>query len=463
MDYPHVLRHLPPEELCACIGQMGTTIERLEADLKATQDELAEAQAQLAAVRKTSLNSSLPPSTDYPTKLTKSSTTHRKARRRRSGRSRTRQEPDIVLDCEPVCCEQCGSDLRDAARDLIGSHQVVEIPPVRAVVVELRRYRRYCICGHCQDDHYPAGYDAPHQAFGPRLHALVSYFNGTHHIAHNRLKQLLRDVFGAPISAGAIVNSLQRTAQLMEAEVQAILKTLLQRDVVGSDETSLRVAEGTGWLWVLQTPWESFFTAAETRSAQVLEDLLGDTTIPVWCCDLASAQLKAKAERFAVCNAHQLRDLQYAVDMGDTLFAAPMQDLLREGLHLSRRQADMPAAAFQAEVDLITTKARDLIEVNTSHKDAKRLQKRFRKHFDKIWCFLDDPAIPFDNNASERALRPAVIHRKVIGRFRSWTGAIAYARYRTLEDTARKRGQNILTTLYRILGHPLDLAPVFTV
>jgi transposase len=292
-----------------------------------------------------------------------------------------------VLDCEPACCEQCGADLLDAARDLIGSHQVVEIPPMRAVVVELRRYRRTCTCGHCQDDHYPAGYDAPHQAFGPRLHALVSYFNGTHHIAHHRLKQLLRDVFGAPISAGAIVNSLRRTARLMEAEVQTILNTLLQREVVGSDETSLRVAEGTGWLWVLQTPRENFFTAADTRSAQVLADRLGDTTIPVWCCDLASAQLKANAERFAICNAHQLRDLQYAVDMGDTLFAAPMQDLLREGLRLSRRQADMATAAYQAEVDLITTKARDLIEVNASHKDAKRLQKRFRKHFDKICAF----------------------------------------------------------------------------
>lgn len=384
MDYPHVLRNLPPEELCACIGQMGTTIERLEADLKAAQNELAEVQAQLVAVRKTSLNSSLPPATDYPTKLTPSAPMRRNTRRKRKGMSRVRQEPDIVKDCEPGCCEQCGSDLQNAVCDLIGSHQVVEIPPVRAVIVELRRYRRYCTCGPCQDDHYPPGYDAPHQTWGPRLHALVSYFNGTHHIAHNRLKQLVRDVFAAPISAGAIVNSLQRTARLLATETQTILKTLVQREVVGSDETSLRVARGTGWLWVLQTPRESFFTVADTRSAQVLEDLLGETTIPVWCCDLAGAQLKTKAERFAVCNAHQLRDLQYTVDIGDTLFAAPMQDLLREGLRLSRRQADMAAAAYQAEVDLIQTKARDLIEVNTSHKDAKRLQKRFRKHFDKI-------------------------------------------------------------------------------
>jgi hypothetical protein len=81
MDYPHALNRLPAEELCACIGQMGTTIEQLEADLKAAQDELAEVQAQVAAVRKTSLNSSLPPSTDYPAKLTKPGNTHRPTRR----------------------------------------------------------------------------------------------------------------------------------------------------------------------------------------------------------------------------------------------------------------------------------------------------------------------------------------------------------------------------------------------
>ena len=74
-----------------------------------------------------------------------------------------------------------------------------------------------------------------------------------------------------------------------------------------------------------------------------------------------------------------------------------------------------------------------------------------------MWRFLDDPNVPFDNNASERALHPAVIHRKVIGGFRSLRGAIAYARYRTLEDTARKRGQSIWDALFDALGQPLAL------
>jgi hypothetical protein len=53
-------------------------------------------------------------------------------------------------------------------------------------------------------------------------------------------------------------------------------------------------------------------------------------------------------------------------------------------------------------------------------------------------------------------LRPAVIHRKVIGGFRTEDGAAAYATYRTIEDTARKRGQAILHALYEVLGQPFS-------
>ena len=113
-----------------------------------------------------------------------------------------------------------------------------------------------------------------------------------------------------------------------------------------------------------------------------------------------------------------------------------------------------------AAVDKIKACARWLIDIPTDHKDAKRLQKRFRKHFDGIWLFLDRDDVPFDNNASERALRPAVIHRKVIGGFRTSAGAEAYARYRTIEDTARKQKQPVLQALYNTLGHPLQISPM---
>jgi len=47
----------------------------------------------------------------------------------------------------------------------------------------------------------------------------------------------------------------------------------------------------------------------------------------------------------------------------------------------------------------------------------------------------------------------------VIGSFRTEEGAEAYAFYRTIEDTARKRGQLILDALYNVLGLPIHAAP----
>jgi transposase len=63
--------------------------------------------------------------------------------------------------------------------------------------------------------------------------------------------------------------------------------------------------------------------------------------------------------------------------------------------------------------------------------------------------------VPPTNNASERSLRPSVVHRKVTGGFRDEAWATAYAALRRVTDTARKRGQAIFATLLAAAGPPL--------
>lgn len=459
---PASTQQIPVRELWELIDDLRREVEAQGVKLRAQETELVSLRAQVVTsqaeieVPKTSQNSSLPPASQM--KANRVNGADRPLTSRSSqGRSRQRQVPDVTLDCVPAACERCGAELSASQRREIGRQQVVEIPEIKAIVVELVRYERTCACGHCQRDEYPVGYQAPHQVFGPRLHALISYLNGSHHVAQDRLLQLLKDLFQLDLSAGAIVNSLQYTARQLERPAQLILDELRQAEVIGSDETSLRYDGQNGWLWVLQNQAASYFAAVTTRAGQVLRDLLGDAHIPLWISDLYAGQLSAPAEHFAICNAHQLRDLQYAIDSGDLVFAAAMQQLLREGLLLTRLRQDWPPTDYQAAVERIRACALALLDHPTDHKVARRLQKRFRKHFESMWRFLDDPNASFDNNASERALRPAVIHRKVIGGFRSWRGAIAYARYRTLEDTARKRGQSIWEALFAALGQPLSL------
>ena len=58
--------------------------------------------------------------------------------------------------------------------------------------------------------------------------------------------------------------------------------------------------------------------------------------------------------------------------------------------------------------------------------------------------------VHYDNNASERALRPAKTKMKVSGQFRSHEGANNYATLMTIAKTAEKNGQNPFFALQRL-------------
>ena len=80
--------------------------------------------------------------------------------------------------------------------------------------------------------------------------------------------------------------------------------------------------------------------------------------------------------------------------------------------------------------------------------------RRYLKHRPSLFVFLYHSNVPFDNNASERALRNSVIHRKVSGGFRSDDGAQAHAIVSSVADTARKRDQDVLAVLLSYIGQP---------
>jgi transposase len=60
----------------------------------------------------------------------------------------------------------------------------------------------------------------------------------------------------------------------------------------------------------------------------------------IWVSDLYGAQ-QGHAEAWQVCLAHQLRDCQYAIEAGDTIFAPRMKALLLRAVVLARRHRDL--------------------------------------------------------------------------------------------------------------------------
>lgn len=69
------------------------------------------------------------------------------------------------------------------------------------------------------------------------------------------------------------------------------------------------------------------------------------------------------------------------------------------------------------------------------------------RHRDACLRFLTDPAIPFTNNLAEQALRMMRLQMKISGCFRTAEGARRFTDLRSLMETDRKQGRNLLAGL----------------
>ena len=95
-----------------------------------------------------------------------------------------------------------------------------------------------------------------------------------------------------------------------------------------------------------------------------------------------------------------------------------------------------------------------LINQNLDPPQACRLQRRYQKHRDAIFVFLYRMDVSPTNNLSERLLRPAVIHRKISGGFRSDWGAKTYAALKSLTDTGALSGISPFEVIQKLSGVP---------
>jgi transposase len=182
---------------------------------------------------------------------------------------------------------------------------------------------------------------------------------------------------------------------------------------------------------------------------------MGEVEVEVWGSDCLPAQLKAKAKRHQLCLAHQLRNLQAVVDRYCVLWwATAMQTLFRAAIHLHHQRTELPPDQFQNRVARLEQLCDWLLKRPLSQPEAVKLQRRYRKHRQHLFVFLYRTDVPPTNNVSERALRPAVVHRKVTGGFRSEWGANAYAAVASVIDTAALKGVSPFAAIQPLMGTP---------
>ncbi|MGH9847954.1 MAG: IS66 family transposase [Blastocatellia bacterium] len=456
---PEQIDLLPSEELRPLLKALLAELESLcrrVTELEAENQQLKQKLDQAA----NSHNSSQPPSRDQ--KPNQPADKPKKKHGARFGHQKFSrplvEQPDHIIQVPVTECEHCHEDLSRVEPEDFTRRQIVELPEPKPVILETRQHQT--VCPHCLHPNrgvLPEGLEAD-RVFGPNLEATVIFYKQTQHVSVKRIVETMRDLHGVNLGEGAICSILERAGKKAQPPAEAIKEQVIAGEVIRSDETSARVKAKNWWQWVFISEKGVYHTIVPTRSFAEIETVLGELAVKAWVSDCFGAQLKAPAEVFQLCLAHQLRDLQRVLDSSpEDRWAQAAQKLFREAIHLRNRFAsgEMTLAGFLRRVTQIENQLDRLLEEELKNEAARKLQTRFSKHRNKLLTFLHYPAVPPTNNESEQALRGSVIHRKVTNGFRSEWGAKAYAALQTILATAKQKGEQIFQTLANLMGTPV--------
>jgi transposase len=436
-------------------------IRALWAQVQALTARVAELEAKLGEPPKNSDNSSQPPSRDK--KPNREDKAKRQGPRegslgRKGGGRLLADNPDETVVARPICCAQCRAAFAAADHRLIDRFDKIELPKVVPVVTRVELYAGHCqACGTTTLAPLPQGLEQG-SPFSLNIVALALYLRFTHAISYRRLSRLLLELFGLAISEGALDAAFQRAKPRLDAEVSAILARLRRARVVCSDETSVRVDGRTCWNWVFQNSEVVIHVIRHSRGAGVVGEVLDGHRPAIWVSDLYGAQ-QGHAEHWQICLAHQLRDCQFAIEAGDSIFAPRMKALLLRAFVRARRRHHLAESTRRQYRQRLERELDAVMALAPTSKDGRRLRHRYGKLRAHLFTFLDHPEVGADNNSSERELRPTATYRKVTGGFRSDWGPDLFAGFRSVVGTAARRGIGAYQAIKMTLQGKSVLAP----
>ena len=442
-------------------------IEQLRLQLTALSTELAQLRERIG---RSSRNSSKPPSSDGPGFKPP-------ARGKGSGRKRGGQpghpgagpellpieRVDEVVEHHPDACRRCGT-LLEGEDPAPVRHQVIEIPPITPLVIEHRLHRLVCPCcstSTCAS--LPADVDV--SRYGPRLSSLIALLSAAFPLSISKSQALLQQVLGVELARASIVRSLQRVSAALEQPTTAAHRAVQQQPVVYVDETGAPTgnADGRnptgrrGWLWVAMSPVVTVFLQGLSRSAAAATELLGHGFGGIVVSDRFSAYNHLPTQQRQLCWAHLIRDLTAIAERSgaNAVFGAQLLELQRqlfEQWHLYKDGSiDWPVLQQSCRPIRLAFEAslQQVVELGVQRGDRTpwastvRTCQKLLKVADALWTFLETEGIEPTNNAAERALRPAVIQRKVSHGVQSANGAICRARLLTVTTTLRQQGRDV--------------------
>ena len=405
-----------------------------------------------ARLNKTPRNSSLPPSSEHP--HAKPAPQTGKSGKKPGGQpGHPKHERPLIpveqcqeiVPLKPTACRRCGTKLSGDDPEP-WRHQVWELPEIKPLVTEYQRHRLACpCCGETTCGELLAG--VPHSQAGPRLVALTALLMGCFKQSKRRVALFLEQVLNQPCSPGWVVKLQDQATAALRPAYEEVATKLPTEDVLRIDESPTKEDRLKSWLWTFVADSYTVFALRTTRAATVLQELLTDAFCGVVNCDRAKMYWKIGRPQW--CWAHLKRDFQALIDHPDHQVKRLGRDLMRPTKELFRnwsrcRDGTITRRGFERLMQPIRREIDGLL-LRGAFSGNERLVgmcDELYKHREWLWTFLEVEGVEPTNNASERALRPAVIWRKLSFGTKSASGSRFVETILTVVETCHRQSRN---------------------
>jgi hypothetical protein len=403
---------------------------------------------------------------------------------------RLREEPTRVEHHFP---ERCSCGQRLSGGWLHDSRQIIDIPETPVEVIEHRFMACRCgVCGRRSISRPDLSCEVLGRCrLGVRLMSLIAYMDTVCRTPVRTIQEFLKSAYGLRISVGEIVEVLHKVASVGQPIYDGLLSEVRRSEVLHADETGLREDGVNGYVWSLSTPDIRYYHRDKSRGAGVIQKLLGYDP-QVFLARTARGIREARArdaakgehgERFRGvlvsdfyaayswygrsgewhqrCLVHLCRDLDQL--KSDYVSEPAVCQWVEDALGLIQR-ARASAKECATEPASIRRKLREAFEKEAlalsrpycrSALPQNVLAKRIFNHRGELFVFVQQPDVPPDNNAAERAIRPQVVLRKMSGGTRSQQGSDTQSILLSLFGTWALRGADTLAACRQMLsGRP---------
>jgi transposase len=422
-------------------------------------------------VNRTSRNSSNAPSSDSPKtraerrreareKLKRMSGAQRKAGGQpgHEGKHRALVREDRVDRRTSHLPEACGCGHQfDGSEERVDDpviHQQWELPRICPLVFQYDLLRLRCpCCGRPKLADLPAG--ASWSAFAPRLEAHIATFAGVYRLSRRQTRDVVSQMFGIPISTGAVDAVIMRMSAILKDPWEQLRQSIQQAQQVHADETGWRLKGAYECLWVATTALAACYRIDPHRSQAAAKELLGEEFGGFVISDRYVGYHWLDVLQQQLCWAHWVRSLVALSERSGApgKLGRKLLEAAREVIHIHHTylQQDHDLVWLRQKLTPLRDKIQTLLEQGQRGRDQKTANYcgGLLAEYDALWTFCDveDLRIPMDNNAAERALRHAVILRRVQGGTQSDHGSRWVERILSIRETMRLQDRPVLDYL----------------